>query len=1510
MDSTMPDQQELSITTPSVAKSASIATIGKSWGAVGPTGAASFELPIPMSAGRGWDPQFSLNYSSQSGNGPFGLSWHLAGAGQISRRTQKGVPRYTDHDEIVGADGEVWMPELDEQGELKFREESVYNGIDIGPHRVVRYWPQVESDFALRERWQRQTREADPPVFWLIHGADGSLHLYGKTEATRIADPDAPGHIATWLLCESMNARGEHICFDYKADDQDPDPLHDYRAQRYLHRVCYGNFTASSDLYSWTTDNPTELDWHFHLLFDYGERSTSLTDIPAHDEDPLKPWTVRPDRFSTHGQGFELGTRRLCQQALLFHQFSEQSTDKPKLVHRLLLEYRQAQEDEQWTYSQISAAHYQAFDAYGIVENTPPVEFDYAPFDINKTPRRFLELDTQPGIEDGGFYQCIDLYGEGVPGFLCRYDQSWYYREPRRATKGTDEIGYGPWIALDKIPLADRNRPVQQLLTDLTGDGRLDWVTAQPGISGFRTLTEQRTFADFVPFGKFPPEFFNALSTLGDLSGDGLSSLALIGPDSVRLYANEREQGFAAPEEVRHEADDDRLPLFSNSPTELVLLGNLLGSDMPELCRIRHDEIRCWPNLGHGRFGKGRKISGLPFSYEQFDSSQVRLADLDGSGAASLIYLKSETFDIYLNRGGNGLEQTPISVPWPDGVRYDRLCQVSFADLQGLGCASLILTVTHMQPQHWRYDFVPAKPYLLTSSNNNMGCSASVVYRSSAQEWLDEKRRLPPLRRFPACHLPFPVAVVKKQQQLDEITGNCLTQLFTWWEGFYDSREREFCGFGLLQQTDSESASDDEGEGFSEPMRVFTWFHTGQSMDRSRDDYFKHDAQAVALGETLFSRYHEADDFEERLDSPDADTIYQISRALVGSVTRIETYADADEDALRNTTPYTVEEIRYRVREVREQGAYAAAVLLPLVVEKISYQYDGFVDDPMCRMEVVPRYNAYGQATHAITVSYARRLTETDTPPSDDPDEQRWWYDSHDPAQRSFYLNESRFVFIDLDEDPQHWRLGLPYQQRGNALVLSSKGTLPTGLTPAQVSYECLMEHEDSAYWNAERVLTTQSVQRYVSADGKLLDDGIAGFEALVGPLEVAQLDKTALDAYSVLSNFNVRTELAKIGYTPMPFLFWVNPLGSTEQDLWSANFGYAEYARLDGFYKVCRYRETLSHGFTRAEYDAYALFVTLVELPDGCTTRIEYDYHALQPLKIIDANDNIHEAISDPSKQPLATSFHGTENGTKAGFKPLSFYKSPEDRSPATAIAHPADAVQEAASTLRKDLFSWMGQIANDTHVAMAWIAQGYLLPSGHIRASARRRLAQRSSALTPDEQALQAAIAAVHREPVHSVILSADRYPDDPVPAKFRIAKAFVDGFGRALQTQQLVDPGRAYAVDADGSLIVENGQFKEVDAESRWRISERVEYNNKGMPVRQFRAFFADTHSYVNDRSLRTLGNHDRIFYDTQGRTIRVVNAKGDFSRETYHPWYHASEDFNDTAEPSSPTKAPRS
>lgn len=158
-----------------------------------------------------------------------------------------------------------------------------------------------------------------------------------------------------------------------------------------------------------------------------------------------------------------------------------------------------------------------------------------------------------------------------------------------------------------------------------------------------------------------------------------------------------------------------------------------------------------------------------------------------------------------------------------------------------------------------------------------------------------------------------------------------------------------------------------------------------------------------------------------------------------------------------------------------------------------------------------------------------------------------------------------------------------------------------------------------------------------------------------------------------------------------------------------------------------------------------------------------------------------------------------------------------------------------------------------------------------------------------------------------MHSVVLTADRYWDDE-QQQIQIVKVFVDGFGRPLQTKQLVEPGPAFVVE-NGELVIENGVPKVAHADPRWRVSERVEYNNKGLPVRVFRPYFANGHRYINDHSFREFGHHDQNFYDVLGRLHKVINAKGDVALEIIHPWYTTSLDFNDTyvAPPESELKA---
>lgn len=1497
----MNHDESLQIAAPSLPKGGgAIQSIGNGLGPVGISGGASFELPLPISPGRGFAPDLTLGYSSTNGNSSFGIGWGKT-PNAITRRTSTGVPAYTDEDVILGPDGEPWMPERNPMtGTEVSRVETAYNGLPVGPYTVVRYWPRTEGAFALIERWSDTD---NPGGFWLIHSADGNLHLYGKTAASRRADPDVDARVGEWLLEESLNPRGEHIVYHYQAGDH-------AGAQRYLSKVLYGNALADDQLYAWRVEAGQGVLWHFHLVFDHGERPIALMTAPPYEA--TQAWPGRSDPFSSYAYGFELRTRQLCRQVLMFHYFPDEPDmgPAPVLVRRLLLEYRPSP----LGYSLLHAAHEQAIDRAGKVQSRPPLEFIYNAFELAPDPRRYQPFETMPGLDDGQRYKFVDLYGEGFPGILYSDDKACYYRAPMRAEAAShpDEVAYDDWHELPEIPIADRLQAPRQFLSDLTGDGCLEWVVAQPGLCGFFTCNPDRSWSSFATVDAFPHEFFHPQGQLANLMGGGLSDLAMIGPRSVRLYANQRQAGFAPATQVKRKEGEDDLPLISNAATELVAFSDVLGSGQQHLIRIRHDRLECWPNLGRGRFGKGFRFSTLGFAYDEFDASRVLLADLDGSGAADLIYLKAECALVFMNRCGNGFDDA-VELPWPKDVRYDRFCQVSTADLQGLGCSSLVLTVPHMSPMHWRYDFVAAKPYLLCATNNNQGAAASVKYRSSAQEWLDEKQQLLASNQPAVCRLPFPVPVVSEQVQCDEITGNRLTQRFEYRKGFYDGQVRTFRGFALLLATDTDAAAEASPEsGFSEPVLRKTWFHVGQVIDPACDEYFNGDRAAHPLGATLLSHYHEADGVDE-LVVPQADELPGMLQALAGQVLRVETYGGRN----AGDVPYSVEQNRYLVRVLdRPVGGQFAPykVMLALSLESIAYQYEQQVDDPQCQHGINLRWDAFGSLTHGVRVSYARRLTAQDDPacqvdPNEITPQKRWWCDAHDSAQQVYYLSESLARFIHLTH-PQGWRLALPFQQRDNALVLG-KGSGPNGLQPDAISYEAFIAQTAANPLNpqAQRTLVGQSVQRYRDLSGvHPLPDGEAMFLALADELEIAELDEAALKAYDLLRNdegempFDLEQKLLEVGYHKMRLV--LPSIDGAQAPLWSVKRGFNTYAGLAGFYNVITVQQTRSHGVTHLSYDPYGCLNTRVRLPDGCETRVDsIDYRLLQPARIIDPNQNTQEVLYGAFGQVIATSFFGTERGQPVGFASLDDYRPPLGGTPGQIIDAPAAALQDAATAHFADPFSWMGRVPDADLQDRQWldecVAQGDLLPSGHIRVSPR--LLSPSDALTPARQRLLSLIPQVRREPVHAVTLQADRYPLDP-EKQIRVALSCWDGFGRALQSKQKVARGYAYHVQEDGSLALD-GNCRPVTVQDveRWRVSERVEYNNKGLIVRIYRPYFADHHRYINDVSFRQHGYSDRQFYDPLGRPTRTVLAKEDYlRRHTYWPWYSIYEDENDTYE----------
>src|SRR5689334_13206505 len=160
--------------------------MGEKFAANPVTGTGSLTVPIPTSPGRsGFGPELSLSYDSGSGNGPFGFGWSLS-IPSITRKTDKGLPRYIDADEsdvYILSGSEDLVPILEADGRR-------YEDKDSAPGFTIhRYRPRIEGLFARIERW---TDRATGEIHWRSITRENVTTIYGRDNNSRVFDPSAP----------------------------------------------------------------------------------------------------------------------------------------------------------------------------------------------------------------------------------------------------------------------------------------------------------------------------------------------------------------------------------------------------------------------------------------------------------------------------------------------------------------------------------------------------------------------------------------------------------------------------------------------------------------------------------------------------------------------------------------------------------------------------------------------------------------------------------------------------------------------------------------------------------------------------------------------------------------------------------------------------------------------------------------------------------------------------------------------------------------------------------------------------------------------------------------------------------------------------------------------------------------------------------------------------------------------------------------------------------------------
>ncbi len=1430
--------------------------VGEKFAADPATGAGSVSVPLAITPGRsGFGPALSLVYDSGAGNGPFGLGWKLD-LPAITRRTDKGVPRYDDaaeSDVFVLSGAEDLVPVLTRGDGGWVREAPRARTVGGTGYRVERYRPRVEGPCARIERWTAATGPAE--VFWRSISRENVTTWYGRTPAARIADPDDPGRVFGWLISATHDDRGNVAVYDYQAEDDAGidaglayERGRDRRAGRYLKRVRYGNVTPYLPVLTgdapWPAP-PGDGAWCFEVVFDYGDHAEGVP-APA----PSRPWPPRPDAFSSYRAGFEVRTHRLCRRVLMFHHFPDDPAVGPGcLVRSTELDHTATGGHDDRVFSKLASITLRGHQRDGTGYRSralPPVRFGYSEAVVQGTVREPAPGTLPEGI-DGRRYQWTDLDGDGLPGVLTRQGGAWFYQRNLGPSAPPGEARFAPPGVVDPLPAAVAAGGVQ--LLDLAGDGRPDVVRLAGPVPGFHER-DGDGWSAFTALRSVPVvDWDDENLRLADLDGDGRADVLVTAQDALTWYPSLGEDGFGAPRRVAAPwSEDDGPAVVLAEADQAIHLADLTGDGLVDLVRVRSGDVCYWPGLGHGRFGAKVTMTGEPLDRpDQFDARRVLLADIDGSGTTDLIYLHTDGVRVHLNRSGNSWAD-PVALPvFPPA---DSGSGVRALDLLGTGTACLVWSspLPSAAGRALRYaDLMGGtKPHLLTSVENNLGSRTEIGYAPSTKFCLLDRLAGTPW----AVRLPFPVHVVERVTTTDRWRGTTFTSTYSYHHGCFDGVEREVRGFGRVERTDATDfgafAAANSGSPyvtgdhrlFQPPVKTVTWYPVGPSL---RAEYFAGDPDGSALA-------------DPGLEEPDVtpDERREALRACRGTPLREEVY-ELDPASGRAVRLFSVTGHRPHVARLQPRADQRHAVFLVSAGESVTAEYDldlvtAAVPDPRVAHTLNLTVDEWGTVLQSVTAGYPRRpappdadpslpagaaaliaavqgelhvsyveRTRTDELPASD-------VDSHRPPQpyetRTYELSGirpadgRRFTAADLLAH----RLGEAYQSTGEPVETLPYHEVPDGTRPRKR----LVGHVRTAFFDDALSGPLPWGQRTARA----LPHESRNLVLSTGHLTAVFGDRLTADVTAALG------DRATSGYRYEDGEYW--------RCTGVAGFSPGAEAR---FFLPDRYTDPFGN-VTVFEHDPLGLYPAAATDPAGNRISVtEFDHRCLAPAQLTDANGNGSRVRFDVLGNVAAGAFHG-----KAG-----------EGDDVTALTD--DAVNPDIPAL--EAFFVTGDYAEPAARAL-------------LGAATSRTLYHFGEALVDGEVVWE-------RHPPCAASITRERHAADSV---VRASFTYSDGSAVTLVTKDQAEPA------APGGPL-------------RWVASGRTVVDNKGLPVRQYEPYFAAPGTGHRFEDPEQAGVSSVLGHDALGRQVRLDRPDGSHSRVAFTPWRSAAFDPNDTVtEPGNP------
>ncbi len=1496
------------------------------------TGSCAVSLPITPSR-NGFEPELRLVYSSGSGNSVVGLGWQLSLA-SITRKTDKGLPRYHTH-----SDEDVYL--FSESENLVVYSEEVAPGdwqavsFTDGDYQITRYRPRVEGGFARIEKISHEAHIC----YWKVTTKENVVTIFGRSPESRIADPSAPERIYKWLPEFSYDNQGNWIKYEYKAEDKVNIPLlaHERNringsaafSNRYIKRIRYGNRVAwyADEALPYDPPPTPDAEHLFELVFDYGEHHST---VPFPSEDPALSWPYRDDAFSSYRSGFEIRTNRLCQRILMFHHFSDEiEFGENYLVKSLLLEYlassinQSAVAEVSYLSSMTQTGHIRKNNNTYASKSLPPIEYSYQGLTWNKQVRVVEEqsLENMPvGLSAG--YQWVDLYGEGISGILTEQASDLYYKHNLGDINNPGSVEFTAAQQVIKKPSIAGFSSAVLSLRDLAASGEQQIVVESSGLNGYYQLSKDNYWQPFKSFKALSNiDFSNPDLRRFDVTGDGQAELVISEEQAFVWYASDGKKGYKAARRVAKAFDEELGPaaLFSDAK-QSIYLADMSGDGLTDIVRIRNGDICYWPNLGYGRFGAKVNMSNAPtFDYpDLFNPHYLHLADVSGTGVTDIIYLGNNKFSAYLNHSGNSWsENHKIEAFFP----MDQNAKISVIDLMGSGTSCIVwssdLPAYRNAPMRYIDLMSGVKPHVLTQIQNNLGRKTTLAYKSSTYYYLKDKLQGKPW----VSKLPFPVQVLNSVVTEDKITKVRFSSHYHYRHGYYDSQEREFRGFGLVEQRDSEDYEqwkldalqthlETSEEFYQPPTLTKTWYHTGAFIEQNRilnqyeNEYWFNEYNRLFPDQPLQitePRLPEAkvtavDSIlqSDLMDHLSADEWREAVRACKGLVIRQEVFAlDAPESGATEkqlklqALPYSVSASSCHIRLMQPRLQNRSNVFLLNGSENLELQYERTPQDVRISHDITLKTDSYNQVLEEASIVYGRNIV-TATTVSDDLTTRVSDFSKFDEqivlqeafaadvdklrsAQTTTHITVAQYHYTNAVESNTQYRLPLVAENKNYHIT----GLVPAGELFISEEFENILQDSVSVVIDYSNVATAGIERRIIEHLQTLYfrDD-------LTGALPFAQLQSSGLsfENYQLAFTPDLLSSLygAKLvsPFTPLVEARYIDLNGDGHWWVRSGTFHYIDtaggetlaHARMR-FYAPNAYTDpygTESVVQYRAGYDALLMESVIDAL--GNQSQVEvFNFRTLAPTKMRDINDNLSEVIVDELGMVKAMAYLGKDLDVD-GIAELD-------------VADNLQGLSEVSETEEVDIINFLQQTdSNDI------VSSGRSL----IKNASRRFIYDLNTFAEVEKPTV---VVSIQREQHAAVMVDS--------PMQFRYE--YRDGGGNVVMVKAQAEPGpakqatvnldNAYTINTiDTSLLV--------PSQLRWIGSGREVLNNKGKAVRQYEPYFSISPEFEDIKELVETGVSPTLYYDSLGRLIKTIMPDQSFSKVDFDSWHEEHFDQNDT------------